>query len=36
VEADTIALLEQALSEVREAAHEVRVLGLYPAAKNRS
>jgi prephenate dehydratase len=36
VEADTIALLEQALSELREAAHEVRVLGLYPAAKNRS
>jgi prephenate dehydratase len=36
VEADTVARLEQALSEVREAAHEVRVLGLYPAAQNRS
>ena len=36
VEADTVARLEQALREVREAAHEVRVLGLYPAAQNRS
>jgi len=36
VEADSVARLEQALSEVREAAHEVRVLGLYPAAQNRS
>jgi len=35
VEADTVARLEQALREVREAAHEVRVLGLYPAAQNR-
>jgi prephenate dehydratase len=36
VEADTVARLEQALRELREAAHEVRVLGLYPAAQNRS
>jgi prephenate dehydratase len=36
VEADTVPRLEQALHEVREAAHEVRVLGLYPAAENRS
>jgi prephenate dehydratase len=36
VEADSVARLEQALREVREAAHEVRVLGLYPAAQNRS
>jgi len=36
VEADVVARLEQALREVREAAHEVRVLGLYPAAQNRS
>ncbi len=36
VEADSVARLEQALREVREAAHEVRVLGLYPAARNRS
>src|SRR3984893_1912082 len=36
VEADTVAPLEQALREVREAAHEVRVLGLYPAAQNPS
>jgi prephenate dehydratase len=36
VEADTVVRLEQALREVREAAHEVRVLGLYPAAQNRS
>jgi prephenate dehydratase len=36
VEADTVARLEQALREVREAAHEVRVLGLYAAAQNRS
>jgi prephenate dehydratase len=36
VEADGVARLEQALREVREAAHEVRVLGLYPAAQNRS
>jgi prephenate dehydratase len=36
VEADAVARLEQALREVREAAHEVRVLGLYPAAQNRS
>jgi prephenate dehydratase len=35
VEADGVARLEQALREVREAAHEVRVLGLYPAAQNR-
>jgi prephenate dehydratase len=35
VEADSVARLEQALQELREAAHEVRVLGLYPAAQNR-
>jgi prephenate dehydratase len=35
VEADSVARLEQALSEVREAAHEVRVLGLYSAAQSR-
>jgi prephenate dehydratase len=35
VEADSVAALEQALHEVREAAHEVRVLGLYPAAQIR-
>ena len=36
VEADDGNRLETALSEVRQAAHEVRVLGLYPAAQNRS
>jgi prephenate dehydratase len=36
VEADSIARLEQALREARDAAHEVRVLGLYPAAQDRS
>ena len=36
VEADTVARLEQALMELRAAAHEVRVLGLYPAAQNRA
>ena len=35
VEAEAVARLEAALREVREAAHEVRVLGLYPAAQNR-
>jgi prephenate dehydratase len=35
VEADSVAALEQALREVREATHEVRVLGLYPAAQIR-
>ena len=35
VEADSVARLQQALKELREAAHEVRVLGLYPAAQNR-
>jgi len=35
VEADSVARLQQALSEVREAAHEVRVLGLYSAAQSR-
>jgi prephenate dehydratase len=35
VEADSVARLEQALQKLREAAHEVRVLGLYPAAQNR-
>jgi prephenate dehydratase len=33
VEADAISYLEKALRELREAAHEVRVLGLYPAAR---
>lgn len=36
VEAEVVTRLEMALSELREAAHEVRVLGLYPAAKIRS
>jgi prephenate dehydratase len=36
VEADAVSRLEKALAELREAAHEVRVLGLYPAAQNRS
>jgi prephenate dehydratase len=36
VEADGVSRLEKALAELREAAHEVRVLGLYPAAQNRS
>jgi prephenate dehydratase len=36
VEADAVNRLEKALAELREAAHEVRVLGLYPAAQNRS
>ena len=36
VEADAVSRLEEALREVREAAHEVRVLGLYPAAKNKT
>jgi prephenate dehydratase len=36
VEADAVNRLEEALCELREAAHEVRVLGLYPAAKNRT
>ena len=35
VEADSVTRLEQALREVREAAHEVRVLGLYSAARSR-
>jgi len=35
VEADDGNRLETALSEVRQAAHQVRVLGLYPAAQNR-
>jgi prephenate dehydratase len=36
VEADAVNRLEKALAELREAAHEVRLLGLYPAAQNRS
>jgi prephenate dehydratase len=36
VEADAVSQLEKALGESREAAHEVRVLGLYPAAQNRA
>jgi prephenate dehydratase len=36
VEAESVARLEQALREVREAAHEVRVLGLYRAAQSRA
>jgi len=35
VEAEAVTRLEAALREVREAAHEVRVLGLYPAAQDR-
>ena len=35
VEADSVARLEQALREARDAAHQVRVLGLYRAAQNR-
>jgi prephenate dehydratase len=35
VEADDGNRLETALTQLREAAHEVRVLGLYPAAQNR-
>jgi prephenate dehydratase len=35
VEADAVSRLENALAELRVAAHEVRVLGLYPAAQNR-
>jgi prephenate dehydratase len=34
VEGETVARLEQALQELRAAAHEVRVLGLYAAAQN--
>jgi prephenate dehydratase len=33
VEADALTQLERALSELREAAHEVRVLGVYSAAR---
>ena len=36
VEADAVDRLETALGELRDAAHEVRVLGLYPAAQNRA
>jgi prephenate dehydratase len=36
VEAEAVAKLESALHDVRAAAHEVRVLGLYPAARNHS
>jgi prephenate dehydratase len=36
VESDAVSRLEAALGEVRAAAHEVRVLGLYPAAKTRT
>jgi prephenate dehydratase len=35
VEADAVDRLDKALQELRTAAHEVRVLGLYPAAQNR-
>jgi prephenate dehydratase len=35
VEADSLAGLDNALRELRQATHEVRVLGLYPAAQNR-
>lgn len=35
VEADEVASLHAALQEVRQAAHEVRVLGLYRAAQNK-
>lgn len=33
LEADDLSRLQQALNEVRKAAHEVRELGVYPAAK---
>lgn len=36
VEADAVASLETALNQLREAAHEVRVLGLYRAAQNQN
>jgi prephenate dehydratase len=36
VEANAMDCLETALRELREAAHEVRVLGLYRAAQNRA
>jgi prephenate dehydratase len=36
VEADAVSRLEEALSELRQGAHELRVLGLYPAARNRT
>jgi prephenate dehydratase len=36
VEAETVARLERAMQELRAAAHEVRVLGLYAAAQNRA
>jgi prephenate dehydratase len=36
VETDNAARLNEALSDLRKAAHEVRVLGLYPAAKINS
>jgi prephenate dehydratase len=35
VEADAVDRLDKALQELQTAAHEVRVLGLYPAAQNR-
>jgi prephenate dehydratase len=34
VEADSSAQLESALAEVRKATSDLRVLGLYPAARN--
>ncbi len=36
VETSTPARLDEALADLRKATHEVRVLGLYPAAKNSS
>ena len=36
VETDAASRLEEALRDLRAAAHEVRVLGLYPAARNRT
>ena len=36
VESDAVGRLEEALRELREGTHEVRVLGLYPAAKSRA
>jgi prephenate dehydratase len=35
VESEAVASLQAALTELRAAAHEVRVLGLYPAAQSR-
>ena len=36
VEAESVSQLQTALQELRNAAHEVHVLGLYPAAQPRA